>query len=290
MLLVVAVGAAAGVLLYHRSRSRREERRIGDLAGILAMDGSRFDAFVARLYRKDGWWAFEPHVASEREGVDLRLERNGETWLVRTRNWRYRQVTATDVRDFYAVLVDRNASGGYYVTSSGFSHDAATFAKRVPRTRPLGLIDGDELLDWARRGRVSQRAARAPAPVELVLDSFQQLDPPDFTRQVLAAWQRQGYAIAAGGTAVVRIDRDGERLLVQCLATEPGEPSVAAASALVDAVGKEHVDGVLVSALPVPGDVQRHLRDRRVDVIDGEALARFLATRSGSTQAAASPA
>lgn len=288
MLLVAAVVVAVGVLLYHRSRSRRDERRVGDLAGILAMDGPRFDAFVARLYRKDGWWAFEPHAASEREGVDIRLERNGETWLVRTRNWRYRQVGANDVRDFYAVLVDRSASGGYYVTSSSFTHDAAVFAKRVPRTRPLGLIDGDELLEWARRGRVSQRAARAPTPVALVLESFQELDPPDFTRQVLAAWRRQGYAIAAGGSPVVRIDRDGERLLILCLAAEAGDPSIDAAAGLVDAVAKEHVDGVLVSAVEVPADVQRRLRDRRVDVIDGAALARFLAAGGGNGQPAAS--
>lgn len=288
MLLVAALACAGGVVLYHRNRTSREERRVGDLAGILGMDGPRFDAFVARLYRKDGWWAFEPHAAAEREGVDIRLERGGETWLVRTRNWRYRRVSAGDVRDFYALVVDRNASGGYFVTTSTFSPEAATFAKRVPRTRPMGLIDGDELLDWARRGRVSQRGARVPTPVELVLGSFQELDPPDFTRQVLAAWQRQGYAVAAGGAPVIRIDRDGERLLVQCLAADAGEPSIESAAPLLEAVGKDRVDGVLVSAVEVPGDVQRHLRDQRVDVIDGELLARFLAAGSGNPQAAAS--
>jgi restriction endonuclease len=284
---VVAVAAIAAVLLSRRAGRRRDERRVGDLAGILAMDGRRFDAFVARLYRKDGWWAFEPHAADEREGVDIRLERDGETWLVRARNWRYRPANLADVREFYTLVADRGASGGFFVTTSRYSPEAQAFAKRVPRTRPLGLIDADELLTWARRGRVAARAAeRAPSPPDTVLDSFRRLGPPEFEQQVVAAWIRQGYAVAgqaAGGVGgIIAVERDGERLFMQCVASSAGAPVPEGLGPLMDTVAREGKAGVLITAVDVPSDLRRRLRDQRVDVIEGPALARFLAAGQGN--------
>jgi hypothetical protein len=282
----VVVVLAIGGLAISRRAVRQAERRVGDLAGILGMDGRRFDAFVARLYRKDGWWAFEPHAAAERGGDDIRLERGGETWLVRARNWRYRPVSARDLRDFYSLVADRGDSGGFFVTTSRFSPEAQTFARRVPRTRPLGLIDSDELLSWAQRGRRPARGDRSPSPPETVLDSFRRLDPPEFEQQVLEAWKRQGYeAVAADSAAppVIAVERGGERLLVRSLAAGAPEPPEEAAAPLAEAVAKGLHDGVLVTAVAVPPELRRRLRDQRVDVIEGPALARFLAAGGGNT-------
>lgn len=288
VLLAAAAAVAIGIALYHRGSRQRQERRIGDLAGILAMDGRRFDAFIARLYRKDGWWAFEPHAASERSGVDIRLERGGETWLVRTRNWRFRNVDVAEVREFYGLLVERGASGGFFVTSSAYTMEAQTFARRVPRTRPLGLIDRDELLAWARRGRVAARGPRAAPPPELVLESFRELHPAAFRRQVLDAWRRQGYATADAGEPVLTVERDGERLLVQCLAGDAGEPALNAVQPLLEAAARDRLGGVAVSAVELPESVRRQLNARGLDVIEGERLARFLAAGTSPPEAVAS--
>ena len=69
--------------------------------------------------------------------VDLRLTRNGETYLVQCKQWRAFKVGVNVVRELYGVMA---AAGGFVVTS-GQLEEAAKFATKID----LAQVNGEKL-------------------------------------------------------------------------------------------------------------------------------------------------
>ena len=100
-----------------------------------------FELLVGEAFRLKGFTVREQGGGGADGGVDLILQKNGETFLVQCKQWKALKVGVTVVRELYGVMAARGAIGGYVVTSGQFSQDAKEFAKG----RNISLIDGPSL-------------------------------------------------------------------------------------------------------------------------------------------------
>ena len=96
-------------------------------------------------------------------GIDLRLHKDGETYLVQCKQWRALKVGVPVVRELYGVMAAKGADGGFVVTSGRFIAEGEAFAEG----RNVRLLDGPKLermLKQARGGVSTPAAAAAPVP------------------------------------------------------------------------------------------------------------------------------
>ena len=89
-------------------------------------------------------------------GIDLKLVKDGETWLVQCKCWRQEKVGVKVARELFGVVASERATGGILIATSKFTPDAEDFA----RGKPLRLIAGEKLLrmvEGVRKGDVYKR-------------------------------------------------------------------------------------------------------------------------------------
>lgn len=79
--------------------------------------------------------------------MDVRIKKNGETYLVQCKQWRG-QVGVKVVRELFGVVAAEKATGGIVVTTGSFTPDAEEFANRP--SVALELVDGDRLQGMMR--------------------------------------------------------------------------------------------------------------------------------------------
>ncbi len=132
-----------------------------------ALDGMswrEFEMLVGEGFRLQGYQVVETGGGGADGGVDLVLtkpgKKGGEKFLVQCKQWRAFKVGVDVVRELYAVMAARGATGGFVVTSGRFTDDAISFASG----RNVSLIDGPKLHGLIRQakagiGRSSDRSA-----------------------------------------------------------------------------------------------------------------------------------
>lgn len=129
----------------------------------------QFEELLAGYFRTQGFEVISNFGSGPDGGVDLRLRRNNELFLVQCKHWRGRKVPVTTVRELYGVMASEGAAGGYVVTSGTFTADAETFASG----RNIELIDGQDLLSrlkpeapelWPMPGSSSGRQSAPDCP------------------------------------------------------------------------------------------------------------------------------
>ena len=151
---VPATVVAAFLLLGAASSwtERRRKRRLLDtrdgIASIRALSWREFEELVAEAFRREGYSVIQNTKAGADGGVDIRLRRNGEVFLVQCKNWNRNKVGVGVLREMYGVMIDAGAAGVIIVCSGHFTHDARAFAKE----KPVRLVDGRTLV--AMIGRV----------------------------------------------------------------------------------------------------------------------------------------
>ena len=116
-------------------------------------------------YRRLGFGVRHEGGAGPDGGVDVRIKKGGETYLVQCKQWRERQVGVKVVRELLGVVTAAEATGGIVVTVGSFTPDAEEFANRP--SVAVELVDGDRLSDMIRGlpgkalGRASLRDSRS---------------------------------------------------------------------------------------------------------------------------------
>ena len=128
-------------------QTRQKFDRIQRLSQIQNMDPIEFEQFVGHLYQKEGY-RVAMTITSGDEGVDLFLRRGWQTAVVQCKRY-VGTVGQPTVRDLYGAMVHNKARRAMLVTSGNISRPAEDWA----RGKPIDLIDGHELMSWARRSR-----------------------------------------------------------------------------------------------------------------------------------------
>ena len=90
---------------------------------------------------------------------NLKLRKDGETYLVQYKQWRLFKVGVPVMRELYSVMAAKGDAGGFVVTSGRFTAEAEAFAEG----RNVRLLDGPKLERILKQARGVAEAPRAVA-------------------------------------------------------------------------------------------------------------------------------
>lgn len=190
-----------------RRRKKRLLDRQRSLDSIRDLHWRRFEELVAEAFRRDGFTVVENADAGADGGVDIRLRKSGERYLVQCKNWRKQRIGVATVREMFGVLVAESAREVFVVCSGTFTAEAVRFAKG----KPINLVDGDALMEMvARVRRDDSNAAHASSAYQAPLDAQARgqqepdADGPETIHSGAPSCPR------CGGNLVVRTARKGK--------------------------------------------------------------------------------
>jgi restriction system protein len=119
------------------------------VAAIKRMTWAEFEILTGGIFRQKGFQVMEVGGGGADGGVDLRISKGTERFLVQCKQWKAYTVGVTVVRELYGVVMAEGATGGYVITSGKFSEDAIAFAKG----KEITLIEGPELAGLLDRAK-----------------------------------------------------------------------------------------------------------------------------------------
>ena len=210
--LVAVVFLLPAALSYiDRTRKKRLLDRQQNFESVRDLPWRQFEELVAEAFRRDGFKVTEnAHVGAD-GGVDIRLRKGGELYLVQCKNWRKQSVGVATVREMFGVLAAESAQRILIVCSGTFTADAVRFAEG----KPIDLVDGDKLGAMIARVRRNDGTAREHANLgrQVSLDANARGLEPD---------RHPGPPICprCGGNLVVRTARRGPNAGRQFLGCE----------------------------------------------------------------------
>jgi restriction system protein len=112
------------------------------MQAVERMTWQEFEMLVGESFRQKGYTVKETGGGGADGGIDLQMTRYGKKYLVQCKQWKTYKVSVKTVREFFGVMVDAGAVGGFIVTSGVFTSEAISFAA----DKQINLIDGDKLL------------------------------------------------------------------------------------------------------------------------------------------------
>ncbi len=153
----------AGSIMSYIGRRKREGlvQTVGNGKSVNALhdlNWREFEMLVGEGFRIRGFSVEETGGGGADGGIDLKLKKGGEIFLVQCKQWRAYKVSVNIVRELFGVMAAQGAAGGFVVTSGVFTEDAQAFAKG----RNIELMDGQALTEMI--GKV--RAGRTIPPPE----------------------------------------------------------------------------------------------------------------------------
>jgi restriction system protein len=100
-----------------------------------------FEFLLSEWFKKEGYSTELTGGGGADGGVDIKLYKEGELYLVQCKHYKVGKVNVQTVRELFGVMASQGAAGGYVITSGNFTNDAVAFAKGTSIT----LIDGEKL-------------------------------------------------------------------------------------------------------------------------------------------------
>jgi restriction system protein len=134
---------------------------------LRGMSWRDFELLVGEAFRLQGYSVTETGGGGADGGIDLKVKKGSEVFLVQCKQWRAYKVSVNVVRELFGVMSAEGATGGFVVTSGIFTADARAFAKG----RNIDLIDGQALatmVDRARAARTSGQTTKTVAPATAI--------------------------------------------------------------------------------------------------------------------------
>ena len=150
--LLLLAGAVASFL-----GRRKRAGLIDDVASgkpseaLRGMSWRDFELLVGEAFRLQGYSVTETGGGGADGGIDLKLKKGNEVFLVQCKQWRAYKVSVAVVRELFGVMSAEGATGGFVVTSGIFTADAKAFAEG----RNIDLIDGQALSVMVERARAA---------------------------------------------------------------------------------------------------------------------------------------
>lgn len=136
-------------------------KRKGAHEVVKGLSWQDFEFLLSELFKKEGYSTELTGGGGADGGVDIKLHKNGELYLVQCKHYKAWKVSVNVVRELFGVMSATNAAGGFVVTSGHFTKDAHAFA----RDKNIELIDGKKLetvLDGVEISTDSEGAEMCP--------------------------------------------------------------------------------------------------------------------------------
>ena len=155
--LMLLAGAVASFL-----GRRKRAGLIDDVASgkpgeaLRGMSWRDFELLVGEAFRLQGYSVTETGGDGADGGIDLKLKKGNEVFLVQCKQWRAYKVPVNVVRELFGVMSAEGATGGFVVTTGIFTADAKAFAEG----RNIDLIDGHALAKMVERARAARSAGQ----------------------------------------------------------------------------------------------------------------------------------
>jgi restriction system protein len=154
---ILAIGAA-----FTRSRYNRLLTLHQSIRDIRNMSWIEFEELVAANYSAQGYEVNRVGQAGPDGGVDLRMEKNGQTVLVQCKHYRNSWVHELPLRQFLGTLENFKADRGIFVSCGVFDETAERFAKQNSRIEIVAGEQLQEMIQEAVRQRLSGRTYLCP--------------------------------------------------------------------------------------------------------------------------------
>lgn len=123
-----------------------------------------FEDITGEYFRRRGYSVEENLRPGADGGVDLRLRKNGQLILVQCKRWKKQKVKLQTVRELLGAITAEKAHSGILVTTSTFTSEAVTFARK----HGIQLINGETLaagIGKAQGTNKKPHARTAPPPM-----------------------------------------------------------------------------------------------------------------------------
>lgn len=138
---VLLVALIVGFKIHRFVRNRQIERAF-TIADIDAMEGVKFEYYLAKLLAKRGYK--NVRVTEKYDlGVDIVAQKDGITWGIQAKRYN-NQVKAAAVRQVYTALTRYKCDRAMVITNSTYSRPARELASDVGCV----LVGRDELAQW----------------------------------------------------------------------------------------------------------------------------------------------
>lgn len=133
----------AAVTSFFKRRKRQKLALMNqNIESIRGLSWREFELLVGEVFRMQGYSVAETGGGGADGGIDLRLRKSGELFLVQCKQWQAYKVSVNIVRELYGVMAAQGAAGGFVVTSGVFTRDAQAFAEG----KNIELLDGVQLV------------------------------------------------------------------------------------------------------------------------------------------------
>ena len=120
-----------------------------------------FELLVGEAFRRQGYRVIDGGDQGADGGVDVRLSKDGKSYLVQCKHWQTQRVGVTVVRELLGVMTAERADGGFIVTSGDYTPEATALAA----SQSITLINGHALDKLLRTNMRSIGYPTAPAKV-----------------------------------------------------------------------------------------------------------------------------
>lgn len=124
------------------NKKRLLENQSG-IDSIRNLPWKQFEFLVGEAYRRIGFSVIDNPYAGADGGIDIRLKKNGNLFLVQCKNWKTYKVGVKEIRELFGLMTAENAAGGILVSAGEFTKDSLDFAK----DKPIELINGSKLVE-----------------------------------------------------------------------------------------------------------------------------------------------
>ena len=120
---------------------------------IQRLDWFQFEKIVALLFDAEGFVVECYGGANADGGIDMVASRDGVTFGVQCKHWKTWRVGIKEARAFVGALHDRRIKHGFLITLEGYTHAAATFARRnnIELMSETALLRNLEEVNWRLR-------------------------------------------------------------------------------------------------------------------------------------------
>ena len=117
---------------------------------LRSLDWFKFEKLVAVLFQQEGFAVQRAGGANPDGGIDLVATKSGITFGVQCKHWKTWRVGVKEVRELFGALHDRKIRHGFFVTLEGYTHEAASYARRnnIELMEETMLLQNLELVNW----------------------------------------------------------------------------------------------------------------------------------------------